>query len=78
MINGTIEHAASNAAAVTHRITALVDRLCGTVPSPDNTKGQLAAAPNGLMEEGMRLTASVSENMAHINDALDRLDRSLP
>ncbi len=83
-IFGTVEFAASNVAGIANRIESLVDRLCGSVPRPENPtrlgvgSGELRVAASGLMEEGMRQAASISEATARINDALDRLDRSLP
>lgn len=74
---GTIEHTASDAARVANRVSGLVDRLAGVAPEGD-ASNQLKGGPNGLLAEATDYALGIQANLARINAALDRLEKSLP
>lgn len=74
---GQIEDACSSAVRTASRVEALVDRLCGTVPSPAET-GDPRSGSSSLFDAAEAHARDIRNSAERINAALDRLEKHLP
>lgn len=74
---GDLRLTTDNAARTYEHVRQIVDRLVGSAGENAN-KAAPTPVPNGLFDEAARNVADINNYLISINDALDRLGRSLP
>ena len=74
---GTVEHAHETVRSVAMRLSMLVDRLCGTIPT-DASVDKNPAPLDGLLGVATLQAADITRHCQAMNSALDRLEKQLP
>lgn len=75
---GNVEDVSAHSSLVAQNVERLVERLCGVEPNGAETSRDPMPPTNGLFDEADRQARYIRFNLARIEAAMNRLEKSLP